>query len=122
MGESLLGLSLGLGQDILDLWVVLEERQSTVSWGGSLPLYPAASLPGEGLFPTHRIYQQFGAEETDTAQNLHCLHQEAHMKHRLGQLNVAKVARTLCHVSCRNMHFLTSETTSPGVLPCLSLP
>lgn len=80
---------------------------------GAAPLpAPQQPLSQAEPIPTHRVHQQFGAEEADAAQNFHCLHQEAHVEHRFGQLNVAKVARTLCHVSCGDTHLTLSSQPS----------
>ena len=49
-------------------------------------------------FESHRSAQQFRAVEADTAQNLHHICDKANMKHRLGQLNVPKVARTVLDI------------------------
>lgn len=45
MCEPLLGLPLGLSQNVLDLWVVLETEQSRVSWGLLLCLPPSNPSP-----------------------------------------------------------------------------
>lgn len=48
---------------------------------------------------TYRIHKQLWTEETHTAEDLHDLCDEANMKDRLGQLNVAKMTRALSHVT-----------------------
>lgn len=48
---------------------------------------------------THSIHQKLGAEETHTSKNLNNFGDETNVKHRLRQLNVAKMTGTLCHVT-----------------------
>ncbi len=84
------------------LGVKLEDRvQAVVGQGARLqdPCICNTHAPSGHQAVSHRSAQQFRAVKADTAQDLHHICNKANMKHGFGQLNVAKIARTVLH-SC----------------------
>ena len=70
-------------------------------WKNWNKFHPCKTLQksGTGRAASYAIHQEFGTEEADASENLHYFGEVSHVKNRLGQLYVAKVARTLCHVA-----------------------